>query len=84
MPPELKPLFAIVIVLAIAHTLLKFRARAAAGRARRAARTTARGASAATTTPNAPIDAAELAGLSAEDALARLRESSARTPDTNR
>ena len=74
MPPELKPLFAIVIVLAIAHTLLKFRARAATPRARRAARPAAK----------APIDASALAELAPEDALARLRQPSPRTTDHDR
>jgi hypothetical protein len=42
MPPHLKPLLAIVIVMAISHTILKVRARAAAGRGRRRAATGAR------------------------------------------
>jgi hypothetical protein len=59
MPPHLKPLLAVVIVMAIAHTILKVRARAAAGRARRRqAFVQARAGADARTTQLHPPDAA--------------------------
>jgi hypothetical protein len=64
MPPELRPLLAIVIVLAIMHALLKVRARAQSARSPRGVRRAA----------DPPIDTTDLAKMAPEDALARLRD----------
>jgi hypothetical protein len=69
MPPELKPLLAIVIGMAILHAVLKVRARVG-GRA---------GARAARRKEEASIVADDLGGLSPEEALARLRERAGRS-----
>ena len=68
-PPHLRPLLAIVIVLAIAHTLLKVRARVASRRKARAARPVAK----------APIVPTDLGELAPDEALARLHDRARRS-----